>query len=63
MKWQLEPDQHREADQRLLSFWQLIGGEDNIQENRELVAHTQEVRDSSEHESNSARVGLCDSSV
>ena len=54
VKWQLEPDQQREADQRLLSFWQLIGGEDNIRENRELVAHTQEVRDSSEHESSSA---------
>ena len=54
VKWQLEPDQQREADQRLLSFWQLIGGEDNVQENRELVAHTQEVRDSSEHESSSA---------
>ena len=54
VKWQLEPDQQREADQRLLSFWQLIGGEDNIRENRDLVAHTQEVRDSSEHESSSA---------
>ena len=54
VKWQLEPDQQREADQRLLSFWQLIGGEENVQENRELVAHTQEVRDSSEHESSSA---------
>ena len=54
VKWQLEPDQQREADQRLLSFWQLIGGEDNVQENRELVAHTQEVRDSSEHNSSSA---------
>ena len=54
VKWQLEPDQQREADQRLLSFWQLIGGEDNIRENRELVAHTQEVKDSSEHESSSA---------
>ena len=54
VKWQLEPDQQREADQRLLSFWQLIGGEDSIRENRELVAHTQEVRDSSEHESSSA---------
>ena len=54
VKWQLEPDQQREADQRLLSFWQLIGGEDNIRENRELVAHTQEVRDGSEHESSSA---------
>ena len=54
MKWQLEPDQQREADQRLRSFWQLIGGEDNIRENRELLAHTQEVRDSSEHESRSA---------
>ena len=54
VKWQLEPDQQREADQRLLSFWQLIGGEDNIRENRELLAHTQEIRDSSEHESSSA---------
>ena len=54
MKWQLEPDQQREADQRLLSLWQLIGGEDNIRENRELVAHTQEVKDRSEHESSSA---------
>ena len=54
VKWQLEPDQQREADQRLLSFWQLIGEEDNIRENRELVADTQEVTDSSEHESSSA---------
>ena len=45
VKWQLEPDQQREADQRLLSFWQLIGGEENIQgSNRELVAHTEDVR-------------------
>ena len=54
VKWQLDPDQQREADQRLLSFWQLIGREDNVQEKRELVAHTQEVRDSSEHKSSSA---------
>ena len=50
VKWQLEPDQQREADQRLLSFWQLIGGEENIRgPNRDLVAHTEEVRDSSEY--------------
>ena len=31
-------------------FWQLIGGEDNIRgPNRELVAHTEEVRDNSEY--------------
>ena len=53
VKWSLEPEQQRVADQRLLSFWQLIGGENNVQENRELVAHTQEVRDNLEHESSS----------
>ena len=55
VKWQLEPDQQRQADQRLLSFWQLIGGEENIRgPNRELVAHTEEVRDSSEYGQSSA---------
>ena len=51
VKWQLEPEQQREADQRLLSFWQLIGGESNIPGsiNRELVANTEETRDSSEN--------------
>ena len=53
VKWSLEPDQQRIADQRLLSFWQLIAGDNNVQENRELVAHTQEVSDSLEHESSS----------
>ena len=45
VKWQLDPDQQREADQRLLSFWQLIGGEGNIPRNtnRELVANTEEI--------------------
>ena len=47
----MEPDQQRIADQRLLSFWQLIAGDNNVQENRELVA--QEVSDSLEHESSS----------
>ena len=51
VKWSLEPEQQRIADQRLLSFWQLIGGENNVQENRELVADTQEVRDNLEDES------------
>ena len=55
MKWQLEPDQQREADQRIFSFWQLIGGEENIRgPNRDLVAHTEEVRDSSEYGQSSA---------
>ena len=49
----MEPDQQRIADQRLLSFWQLIAGDNNVQEKRELVAHTQEVSDSLEHESSS----------
>ena len=53
VKWSLELDQQRIADQRLLSFWQLIAGDNNVQENRELVAHTQEVSDSLEHESSS----------
>ena len=53
VKLQLEPEQLREADQILLSFWQLIGGENNIRgPNRELVAHTEEVRDSSEYGQN-----------
>ena len=49
-KWQLEPEQQLEADQRLLSFWQLIGGESNIPGsiNRELVANTEETSDSPE---------------
>ena len=48
VKWQLEPEQQREADQRLLSFWQIIGGESNIPGsiNRELVANTEENNDS-----------------
>ena len=48
VKWQLEPEQQREADQRLLSFWQLIGGESNIPGNidRELAANTEETNDS-----------------
>ena len=33
VKWQLEQEQQRKADQRLLSFWQLIGGEGNIHGN------------------------------
>ena len=58
VKWQLEPEQQREADQSLLSFWQLIEGENNIPGsiNRELVAkreessgaNTEETRDSPE---------------
>ena len=52
VKWSLEPEQQRIADQRLLSFWQLIGGENNVQENRELVADTQEVRENLEDELN-----------
>ena len=45
---QLEPEQEREADQRLLSFWQLIRGEGNIPGNinRELVANTEKTKDS-----------------
>ena len=56
VKWQLEPDQQREADQRLLPFWQIIGGEGNIQGNtyRELVAHTEEITDSPENVQSSA---------
>ena len=48
VKWQLEPEQQREADQRLLSFWQLIGGKSNkpVSINRELVANTEETSDS-----------------
>ena len=48
VKWQLDSEQQREADQRLLSFWQLIGGERNIPGsiNRELVANTEETDDS-----------------
>ena len=48
VKWQLEPEQQREADQRLPPFWQLIGGESNIPGNinRELVANTEETNDS-----------------
>ena len=48
VKWQLEPEQQRVADQRLLSFWQLIGGESNIPGNinRELMANTEETNDS-----------------
>ena len=53
VKSSLEPDQQRIADQRLLSFWQLIAGDNDVQENRELVAHTQEVSDNLEHESSS----------
>ena len=51
VKWQLETEQQREADQRLLSFWQLIGGESNIPGsiNRELVANTKETNDSPEN--------------
>ena len=56
VKWQLEPDQQREADQRLLSFWQLIGGEGNIpgNTNTELVANTEEIKDSPENGQSSA---------
>ena len=43
VKWQLPPDQQKEADSRLYSFWQLIGRESsttwNI--NRELVVTTE----------------------
>ena len=48
VKRQLEPEQQREVDQRLLSFWQLTGGESNIPGsiNRELVANTDETNDS-----------------
>ena len=47
VKWQLQPEQQKEADKKLLSFWQLIGGEINIPGNinRELVAKTEETRD------------------
>ena len=56
VKWQLEPDQQREANQRPLSFWQLIGGEGNIPRhtNRELVANTEEIKDSPENGKSSA---------
>ena len=56
VKWQLKPDQQSEADQRLLSFWQLIGGEGNLpgNTNRELVANTEEIKDSSENGQSSA---------
>ena len=56
VKWQLEPDQQKEADQRLLSFWQLIGGEGNIpgNTNRELVANTEEIKHSPENGQSSA---------
>ena len=39
-KWQLSPDQLKEADSKLISFWQLIRGESNTAKNfnRELVA-------------------------
>ena len=47
VKWQLQPEEQREVDKRLLLFWQLIGGETNIPGsiNRELVANTEETRD------------------
>ena len=45
VKWQLRPEQQKEADNRLLSFWQLIGGEANTPANinRELVATSEEI--------------------
>ena len=44
VKWQLQPKQQKEADSRLLSFWQLIGGESTTTKNiiRELVATSEE---------------------
>ena len=44
VKWQLPQDQQKEADNRLLSFWQLIGGESSNPQNinRELVAASEE---------------------
>ena len=44
VKCQLQPDQQKEADNRLLSFWQLIGGESKTTRNinRELVATSEE---------------------
>ena len=44
VKWQLQPEQQKEADTRLLSFWQLIGGEASTLANinRELVATSEE---------------------
>ena len=44
VKWQLQPNQQKETDSRLLLFWQLIGGESNTTRNinRELVATSEE---------------------
>ena len=44
VKWQLQPEQQKEEDSRLLSFWQLIGGESNTTKNnnQELVATSEE---------------------
>ena len=45
VKWQLQPEQQKEADNRLLSFWQLFGGEANSSTtiNKELVATSEEI--------------------
>ena len=50
VKWQLQPKQQKEADSRLLSFWQLIGGESTTTKNiiRELVATSEETDKSPE---------------
>ena len=47
VKWQLQPEQQKEADKRLLSFWQLIGGETNTPVNikRELVATSEKKKE------------------
>ena len=44
VKWQLRPDQQLRPGSRLLSFWQLIGGESKTTRNinRELVATSEE---------------------
>ena len=44
VKWQFQPEQQKEAENRLLSFWQLIGGEVStpVNINRELVATSEE---------------------
>ena len=44
VKWALSEDQQKEADTRLLSFWQLIGGESSTppSNTRELEAATME---------------------
>ena len=45
VKWQLQPEQQKEADRSLLSFWHLIWGESYTTKNinRELVATPEEM--------------------